>query len=102
MKKRRCVHRMNIRLDTMTMGILCQALTVRYKVSTCTDKERARFIRLAVHAYSMAVARRERYTPDLLACDLRRETEREHHYRTAEDPQQQQLALPDNIVALFG
>jgi hypothetical protein len=102
MKRKSVFARVNIGLRAREVSTLYYALDIRYGAHNYTDLERGRFIRLAILSYSSAVARLGKsYHPGLLACDLRKETPFEYHSRTGEPLEQQQLALPDNIVPLF-
>ena len=102
MKKNRIVTRVSISLNAQTLDALDQALGVRYgAASYVTRRERGSFMGLAIFAYSIAVARLgKEYSSAMLACDVRRETPEERAFRLGE-PLQQELDLPDNIVALF-
>lgn len=101
-KRRREKNRISIGLNEQEQDALDRALLVRYGEEASTRLSRGTFLRLAVFAYSSAVARLGKdYFCGMLACDVRNEAPDECAARNGK-PQQQQLALPDNIVALFG
>jgi hypothetical protein len=102
MKRKSVIARVTIGLRARELLTLYQALDARYGAHAYSGKERGHFIRLAILAYSSAATQLgKNYHPRLLACDLRKETPFEYHYRTGEPLEQQQLALPDNVVPLF-
>jgi hypothetical protein len=96
MKRKPFVHRLTIRFNPRETLALYHALDCRY--GKATSRERGRFVRMAIWAYSSAVAQcGEGYHPGMLACDLRKETPAELAYRIGE-PEQGQLPLADNII----
>jgi len=100
MKKRQIVARASIGLTARELEVVDQAIALRYTVEI-TSRTRNHFLGLAAWEYCSAMVRLDgKYNAALIACDLRMETPEELADRIGE-PRQQQLNLPDNIVALF-
>ena len=91
-KKNRIMARVSIGLNEQEMDALNRALVVRYGEDSVRYGNRGTFLRLRLG---------KEYFCGMLACDVRKETPEECAARNGE-PKQQQLALPDNIIALFG